>query len=149
MINWLVVSVKAIRESDLKVEYHLPLTPLLILILTIKNQLSSLNEKHIALTDEEVFKFAPPLNEETIDFFNTLADSASWAPKLNTNLLKIGLPEIFAIQGFEPVGVPAFYDVFQSGPYEDLFPASFFSEDADLQTLQHRTRIAFLVINLK
>lgn len=150
MINWFTAGVKAVHEKNsMGVDSHLPLAPLLTLILAIKHQLSAqLREDHQLLSDKEVLKFAPPLCEEVVNVLNSLAKVSKSTPRQDADLEKVNLPEIFALQGFEPIGVPAFSSLFQSGPYEELLPASFFCQDEELLADQHRKRISLFTNNL-
>ncbi|VUZ50354.1 unnamed protein product [Hymenolepis diminuta] len=150
MINWFTAGVKAVHEKNsMGVDSHLPLAPLLTLILAIKHQLSAqLRKDHQPLSDKEVLKFAPPLCEDVVNVLNSLAKVSKSTPRQDADLEKVNLPEIFALQGFEPIGVPAFSCLFQSGPYEELLPASFFCQDEELLADQHRKRISLFTNNL-
>nr|CUU97499.1 hypothetical transcript [Hymenolepis microstoma] len=151
MINWFAAAVKAVHEKNsIGSDSHLPLAPLLTLILAIKHQITPqlYEEEHQPLSNKEVLKFAPPLCEDVINVLNSLAKVSKPTPREDVDLEKINLPEIYALQGFEPIGIPAFSGLFQSGPYEELMPASFFSQDEEVLADQHRKRVSFLINNL-
>ncbi|VDO09784.1 unnamed protein product [Rodentolepis nana] len=151
MINWFAAAVKAVHEKNsIGCDSHLPLAPLLTLILAIKHQITPqlYEEGHQPLSNMEVLKFAPPLCEDVVNVLNSLAKVSKSSPRVDVDLEKVNLPEIYALQGFEPIGIPAFSGLFQSGPYEELMPASFFCQDEEVLADQHRKRISFLINNL-
>ncbi|EUB62740.1 hypothetical protein EGR_02536 [Echinococcus granulosus] len=149
LINWFCAVVMAVRNKCSVIKNDLPIMPVLLAVLALKAQCSCKKTESGKLSDSEILEFAPPLSKSTIDFLNSLVGTISSDHAPVEDLSKVDLPELFALQGFLPMGIPAFKNSYQSGPYVDLMPHSFFDGDPDVQAAYFRNRVSLIVDALR
>ncbi|KAL5108168.1 Protein SMG7 [Taenia crassiceps] len=149
LIDWFCAVVMGVRNKCSGVENDLPIMPVLLTALALKAQCSFTETENRKLSDSEILEFAPPLSKSAVDFLNSLISVIPSKHVPVEDLSKVDLPELFALQGFIPMGIPAFKNSYQSGPYIDLMPHSFFDGDADTQATYYHQRVSLLVDSLR
>ncbi|KAL5969828.1 Protein SMG7 [Taenia solium] len=149
LIDWFCAVSMGVRNRCSGVESDLPIMPVLLSALALKAQCFFTETENGKLSNSEVFEFAPPLSKSTVNFLNSLVSIISPDHVPVEDLSKVDLPELFALQGFLPMGIPAFKNSYQSGPYIDLIPHSFFDGDTETQATYFRDRVSLLVDALR
>ncbi|VDK21480.1 unnamed protein product [Taenia asiatica] len=149
LIDWFCAVSMGVRNRCSGVENDLPIVPVLLSALALKAQCFFTETGNGKLSNSEIFEFAPPLSKSTVDFLNSLVSIISPDHVPVEDLSKVDLPELFALQGFLPMGIPAFKDSYQPGPYIDLMPHSFFDGDTETQATYFRDRVSLLVDALR
>ncbi|VDD83200.1 unnamed protein product [Mesocestoides corti] len=145
LVNWLFVFVIAIRNKYPHVKDDLPVTPILLMALALNAQCGSKGAASKALSDSEMLEISPPLSKSAVAFLNSLACSTVSSRASAEGLFNAFLPELFALQGFTPMGIPVFNKPLQPGPLGGLTPDSLFNSDLMIQDSALKERTSLLI----